>query len=213
MRKTGVLIVIEGIDGAGKSTQARGLVRRLRARGFDAIVFREPTGGRWGKEIRRRAKTAGSLTPEQELDLFLKDRKDNVERHLAPSLAEGRIVVLDRYYFSSIAYQGAKGLDPARIRRLNERFAIRPDLVFILDLGPGLGLARIGSRKTRDALFEREGYLRKVRRIFRSFRGRLFVPVDARQDRLAIAKVILDRTLKVIARKRALAKAKHPSHS
>jgi dTMP kinase len=213
VRKPGALIVIEGIDGAGKSTQARTLVRRLRARGFEAAVFREPTRGRWGREIRRCAKEAGSLTPEQELELFLKDRRDNVERNLAPALAAGRIVVLDRYYFSSIAYQGAKGLDPVLVRRLNERFAIRPDLVFVLDLGPGLGLARIAGRKTRDRLFEREAYLRKVRKIFLSFRGRLFVPIDARQDRREIAKVILDRTLKIVLRKMALARANHPSHS
>ena len=210
MRKTGALIVIEGIDGAGKSTQARTLIRRLRVCGFEAAVFREPTRGRWGREIRRCAKEAGSLTPEQELDLFLKDRRDNVERNLAPALAAGRIVVLDRYYFSSIAYQGAKGLDPARVRRLNERFAIRPDLVFVLDLGPGLGLARIAGRKTRDRLFEREAYLRKVRRIFRSLRGRMFIHLDARQDRNVIAAEILARTLEVIASTRRVAK---PSRS
>ena len=203
MRKPGALIVIEGIDGAGKTTQARGLVRRLRARGFDAVAFREPTRGPWGREIRRFAKEAGSLTPEQELDLFLRDRKDNVDRNLRPALAAGRIVVLDRYYFSSIAYQGAKGLDPDRVRRLNERIAVRPDLVFVLDLGPGLGLARIAGRKTRDALFEREGYLRKVRKIFRSFRGRLFVPIDARQARHVIAGLILDRSLTAIEKKRS----------
>jgi len=203
MRTPGALIVIEGIDGAGKSTQARGLVRRLRARGFDAVAFREPTRGRWGREIRRCAKEAGSLTPEQELDLFLKDRRDNVESNLAPALAAGRTVVLDRYYFSSIAYQGAKGLDPGRVRRLNERIAIRPDLVFILDLGPELGLSRIAGRKTRDALFERKGYLRKVRAIFRSLKGRMFVHLDARQDRRAIARLILDRSLTAIEKKRS----------
>jgi dTMP kinase len=201
MRGPGVLIVIEGIDGAGKSTQARGLVRRLRARGFAVSYFREPSRGPWGREIRHRAKVADSLTPEQELDLFLKDRGDNVERNLGPALRRGEVVVLDRYYFSSIAYQGAKGLDPARIRRLNEAFAPRPDLVFILDIGPDAGLSRISGRKTKDILFERAGYLRKVRRIFRSFRGRAFVPVDARRDRRTIAAEILERSLRLISRR------------
>lgn len=195
------MIVVEGIDGAGKSTQARGLVRRLRARGFAASYFREPTRGRWGREIKRQAKVAGSLTPEQELELFLKDRRDNVERNLAPALLRGDVVVLDRYYFSMIAYQGAKGLDPARIRRLNEKFAPRPDLVFILDIGPDAGLSRISGRKTRDILFERAGYLRKVRKIFLSFRGRAFVPVDARRERGAIAAEILERSLCVLSRR------------
>ena len=201
MRGPGVLIVIEGIDGAGKSTQARSLVRRLRVRGFAVSYFREPTRGRWGREIKRQAKVAGSLTPEQELELFLKDRRDDVERNLAPALRRGEVVVLDRYYFSTIAYQGAKGLDPARIRRMNEKFAPRPDLVFILDIGPDAGLSRISGRKTRDILFERAGYLRKVRRIFRSFRGRAFVPVDARRDRRTIAAEILERSLRVLSRR------------
>jgi dTMP kinase len=197
----GVLIVFEGIDGAGKSTQARSLVRRLRVRGFVVSYFREPSRGRWGREIKRQAKVAGSLTPEQELELFLKDRRDDVERNLAPALRRGEVVVLDRYYFSTIAYQGAKGLNPARIRRMNEKFAPRPDLVFILDVGPDAGLSRISGRKTRDILFERAGYLRKVRRIFRSFRGRAFVPVDARRDRRTIAAEILERSLRVLSRR------------
>jgi dTMP kinase len=201
MRGPGVLIVIEGIDGAGKSTQARGLVRSLRTRGFAASYFREPTRGRWGREIKRQAKVAGSLTPEQEVDLFLKDRRDNVDRNLAPALLRGEAVVLDRYYFSMIAYQGAKGLDPAKIRRMNEAFAPRPDLVFILDIGPDAGLSRLSGRKTRDLLFERAGYLRKVRKIFLSFRGRAFVPIDARRDRRTIAAEILERSLRLLSRR------------
>ena len=201
MSGPGVLIVIEGIDGAGKSTQAKGLVRKLRARGLAAVYLREPSRGRWGRELKRKAKVAGSLTPEQELELFLKDRRDNVERNLAPALGRGEVAVLDRYYFSTIAYQGAKGLDPAKIRRMNEKFAPRPDLVFILDIGPDAGLARITGRKTKDVLFERASYLRKVRKIFRSFRGRTFVPIDARRDRETVAAEILERSLRVLARR------------
>jgi dTMP kinase len=200
---TGRLIVFEGIDGAGKSTQVRMLRRKLDARGRDVVSFREPSRGRWGRELRAKAKIEGSLTPAQELDLFVKDRRDNVARNLRPALRAGKVVLLDRYYFSTIAYQGAKGLDPGRVRRLNERIAIRPDLVFVLDLGPELGLSRIAGRKTRDALFEREGYLRKVRAIFRSLKGRMFVHLDARQDRRVIARLILDRSLTAIEKKRS----------
>jgi dTMP kinase len=146
MRKKGFLFVIEGIDGAGKSTQVRMLRRKLRAQGFDAAVLREPTSGRFGREIRRKARTAGSLTPEQELDLFLRDRRENVEKRIRPGLLAGRVLLMDRYYFSTVAYQGAKGLDPVRIRRLNEAFAPKPDLVFILDLPAGRGLERIRGR-------------------------------------------------------------------
>jgi dTMP kinase len=200
MRQKGFLFVIEGIDGAGKSTQVRMLLRKLRARGLDAAALREPTRGRWGREIRAKARQAGSLTPAQELDLFLRDRRENVEKNILPGLEKGRVILLDRYYFSSVAYQGAKGIDPGRIRRLNERFAPKPDLVFILDLPAARGLGRIERRKTRDLLFERERYLRKVRRIFAGFRGPRFVHLDGGLEKRALGAEILALTLKKMGR-------------
>ncbi|MGD0782390.1 MAG: dTMP kinase [Candidatus Aminicenantales bacterium] len=200
MEKKGFLFVIEGIDGAGKSTQARMLLRKLRARGIDAVSLREPTRGRWGREIRTKAKLEGSLTPAQELDLFLRDRKENVEKNIGPNVERGRIVILDRYYFSTVAYQGAKGVDPALIRRLNERFAPQPDLVFILDIPAARGLERIRGRKSRDLLFEREAYLRRVRRIFGSFRGKRFIHLDAGRGKRDLGAEILALTLKKMRR-------------
>ncbi|HOW86454.1 MAG TPA: dTMP kinase [Candidatus Aminicenantes bacterium] len=186
----GLFIVFEGIDGSGKTTQARRLLRRLRRRGRRAVFFREPTRGRWGREIRRLARRADSLTPKEELELFVKDRRENVARNLEPALAAGRDVVLDRYYFSTIAYQGAKGLDPGRIRRLNESFAIPPDLVIVLDVEAAAGLARIAGRGSRDELFEREDYLVRVARLFRAFAGPAVVHVDGRGEPRAIARAI-----------------------
>jgi dTMP kinase len=196
--RKGILIVLEGIDGAGKSTQARRLVRSLRKRGFDTVYFREPTRGRWGRKIKSLAKTPGSLSPEEELDLFIKDREENVRKNLRPALAARRVVVLDRYYFSTIAYQGAKGIDPDRIRRLNERFAVKPDLVFILDVAAERGLGRIHHRKRKDLLFERERYLRRVRAIFRAFRGRRFVHLDGSRAKEEIGESILARVLRLL---------------
>ncbi len=196
--RKGILIVLEGIDGSGKTTQARSLLGRLRRRGFKAAFFREPTRGKWGREIKRKAARDGSLTPEEELALFIKDRRENVERNLKPALAKGKAVVLDRYYFSTIAYQGAKGIDPRRIRRLNEAFAVRPDLVIVLDVEAGAGLARIAGRKRRDELFEREDYLARVREIFRGFRGPRVVHLDGRADRRAVGRAIWARVAPLI---------------
>jgi len=196
--RRGLLIVFEGIDGSGKTTQARSLLRRLRSRGFKAVFFREPTRGRWGREIKRLAARAGSLTPEEELELFVKDRRENIEKNLKPALARGTIVVLDRYYFSTIAYQGAKGIDLRRIRRLNEAFAVRPDLVIVLDIGAGAGLARIAGRKTRDELFEREDYLVRVGEIFRSLRGRNILHLNGQDDRRAVGRAVWARVEKML---------------
>lgn len=197
--KRGRLIVLEGIDGSGKSTQARLLVRRLAARGVRTALFREPSRGKWGRLIRDRARRADSLTPDEELDLFVRDRRENVARNLEPALAAGKVVVLDRYYFSTVAYQGAKGIDPGRIRRMNERFAVRPDLVFIVDIDAAGGLSRIGGRGRRDELFEREDYLDRVRGIFKGLKGRKFVHIDGTGDVREISDAILGRVLKVLS--------------
>lgn len=183
----GFLIVIEGIDGAGKSTQAEILMNRLQERGFDVVYFREPSGSRWGREIKRKALDQDSITPEEELELFQKDRKENVEKNLKPALERNKIVVLDRYYFSTIAYQGAKGIDEERIKKMNEEFAVEPDLVFILDIDPQEGLDRIKNRRKKDRLFERADYLAKVRQIFRGFKGKKFVHIDARMPKEVIS--------------------------
>lgn len=196
--RKGILIVFEGIDGSGKSTQGRRLLRRLRALGHEAVSFREPTRGKWGRMIKRMAKEAGSLTPEEELDLFVKDRQENVRKNLRPALAERKVIILDRYYFSTIAYQGAKGIPPVRIRRLNEKFAVKPDLVFILDIEAARGLGRIHHRKRKDLLFERARYLARVRRIFRGFKGRKFVHLDAGLPKDELSEMIASRVLRLL---------------
>jgi dTMP kinase len=196
--KRGLLIVLEGIDGSGKTTQARLLAAALRRAGLEALSFREPTRGRWGREIRKKARRPDSLTPEEELTLFLKDREEDVARNILPSLRRKKAVILDRYYFSTIAYQGARGLSRKRIRRLNEKFAPRPDLVFVLDVDPARGLGRIEGRPKKEPLFERENYLARVRRIFRSFRGRKFIHLDGTRDKKDIAEAIQGNVMRLV---------------
>ena len=195
------MIVIEGIDGSGKSTQARYLLETLKAQGFDAVSFREPSDSTWGRKIKKKALHSDSLTPQEELELFVKDRRENVERNLKPALKAKKIVVLDRYYYSTISYQGAKGIDPEQIRLQNEIFAPRPDIVFILDVDPSTGLKRIEGRKQRMKLFEQEEYLKMVRKIFQSFQGSTIFHIDAGRDEEKVREKIESIVFKFIREK------------
>lgn len=189
--KKGVLIVLDGIDGTGKTTQAKRLLKELRKKGFDAVYFREPSDSPWGLEIKSKAGRSGSLSPEEELGLFQKDRRENVEKNLKPALAANKVVILDRYYFSTIAYQGARGIDPEAIKRMNESFAVKPDLVFILDVAPSEGLGRIQkSRESLEKHFEREDYLARVREIFRNLKGKNIFHLDASRSEEEVYKDI-----------------------
>ncbi len=171
--KEGVLIVFEGIDGAGKSTQAKRLRQRLVEAGYETVFSKEPTNGTWGKKIQGVIKEGrDALTPEQELEWFIKDRKEHVIGTILPALEARKIVVLDRYYFSTIAYQGALGLDPKEIEQKNKAFAPPPDLLFLVDISPQEGLRRIAKAREGGAdFFERENYLEKVYQGFAHLNG------------------------------------------
>jgi dTMP kinase len=179
----GVLVALEGIDGTGKSTQARRLAELFRGQGYAVTLLREPTLSPWGQRIREAASAGGRvLAPALALELFLRDRYYDVVAHIQPALAARRLVLMDRYYFSNIAYQGAVGIDPEAIRRLNEAFAPIPDLVLVLMLPPAQALQRI--RQTRggmDDSFEQEEYLAKVEAMYRTLGGSQVHYIDADQ--------------------------------
>lgn len=172
----GKLIVIEGIDGTGKSTQSRLLAERLRAQGHEVIESHEPTDGPWGRKLRESA-TTGRLSIEDELEYFLKDRRQHVEELITPTVERGGIVILDRYYFSSMAYQGYRGIDPAEIRAKNETFAPVPDHLIILDLPVETALDRIGARDGATNEFEKKEALQFCRDLFLSLATEPFASV------------------------------------
>ena len=181
MKQAGLFIVLEGIDGTGKSTQAGLLADWFRAQGREVVASREPTDGPWGRQIRATAAT-GRLAAEEELELFLKDRREHVEQLIAPALAAGKVVILDRYYFSTMAYQGSRGFDPLEIRARNEAFAPRPDLLVILDLDVDTALGRIGARGDTANEFEKRDALARCREIFLSLKDEPFVHVVATDE-------------------------------
>jgi len=168
--RKGVLIVFEGIDGAGKSTQARLLYERLTKARFETEISKEPTEGVWGKKLRKLIEEGrGEVSPEEELEWFIKDRLQHVEEIIRPALRNKKIIILDRYYFSTMAYQGSLGVDPGEIEKRNSEFAPEPNLLFLIEVLPSAGIKRIKeSREAETDSFERESYLLKVCQIFRS---------------------------------------------
>ena len=173
-----VLIVFEGGDGSGKSTQCRYLLRRLQREGYPAIATREPGGTPSGNAVRRWLKSHQDLTPLSELLLFEAARAQLVSTVILPSLRDGITMVCDRHTASTVAYQGyGRGLDLEVIRQLNQMAVgdLAPDLTILLDLPVELALKR---RETKGGdVFDaapvefhrrvREGYLAQATEDFR----------------------------------------------
>jgi len=164
MARRGSFIVFEGLDGSGKSTHIRALCRELMLQGWDVLRTSEPSRGRIGKFIRAYVEhRERRLPPEIEVLLYAADRFDHLKRIIEPALERGEIVVSDRYVHSSLAYQGAGGLSIEWIRELN-KFAMKPDLIILLDVPPETGLGRM--RRRRRTVFEVYPVQQKVRNIY-----------------------------------------------
>ena len=119
VQRKGLLIVFEGTDGTGKSTQVQLLSQYLQDQGYPVVVTREPTEGQYGRKIRSLYMHRNTCSREEELELFLADRREHVQQLLAPALTQGKIILCDRYFLSTAAYQGARGFDPENILRMN----------------------------------------------------------------------------------------------
>lgn len=187
----GRLVVFEGVDGGGKSTQLRLLAEALRARGVDPLVTKEPTDGSWGQRIRAMARSGERVAPEEELRWFLEDRREHVATELAPALAAGRVVLCDRYTLSTVAYQGARGLDPAALLAAAEAEFPLPDLALLFEVDPAAGLARVASRGgIAEPAFEEVEYLSRVAAVFRSLDRPYIVRIDASGDIPSVAAAV-----------------------
>ena len=176
----GLFIVFEGIDGTGKSTQINLLADELKKSGYPVVTTYEPTNGPYGQKIRELFVNRSTVSHEEELELFMADRRQHVEAVIRPALAMGKVVLSDRYYLSTVAYQGANGLDPDDILVRNKAFAPIPDLALILEIEPALGIYRI--QKHRQELpntFEEESNLHRVATIFSNLREEYISRIDA----------------------------------
>tara|TARA_B100001750_G_scaffold18416_1_gene12627 strand:+ start:90 stop:683 length:594 start_codon:yes stop_codon:yes gene_type:complete len=160
----GVLVNLEGIDGCGKSTQSKLLLEKLEGEGEKVIILKEPTKRPHGQKLWDMLHGKRKATNEEILELFVLDRKQHVEEKIEPALDSGAVVLMDRYYYSSMAYQVAGGIDVEEIREKHE-FAPKPDVVLIFDLPVSVALERVKGHSDADE-FEKEEHLEKVREAY-----------------------------------------------
>lgn len=184
MSGRGVFVCIEGLDGCGKTTQAKLLVGGLK-RDYDAVYTAEPSKGKIGEFIKKHylhTDKRGLIVVEALL--FAADRFEHLKSEVLPRLDEGKVVVSDRYVYSSLAYQGAAGLDLKWIEQINEH-AIRPGLALFVDVEPEIVIRRLKRKKSVMESLENQ---RKVRKIYLEFveKGEL-VSVDGNRSKRKVA--------------------------
>jgi len=167
MVRRGVFICVEGLDGCGKTTQAKLLVRKL-SRDYDVVYTAEPSNepiGRFVKKTYLHSETRGQV--EVEALLFAADRLEHLKNEVLPALDGGRVVVSDRYVFSSFAYQGAAGLGLDWIEEVNKH-ALRPDLAVFIDVEPETVVRRL---KRNKSVMENLQTQVKVREVYMKYVG------------------------------------------
>ncbi len=188
MRKRGLFIVVEGLDGSGKTTQAKLLAAEL-AETHHALFTAEPSKGRIGTFIRNACLYGEKrLLPDVEALLFAADRIEHVENEIKPALRENRLVISDRYLYSSLAYQGSAGLDLDWIRAVNVH-ALKPDFAVFIDVSPETVLTRLERRKS---VMENLDTQRRVRDIYLTFVGKgELVRIDGEKPEAEVFETLL----------------------
>jgi dTMP kinase len=199
-KSTGCFIVFEGIDGCGKSTQLKRLADSLRRQGYGVIETREPTEGRYGQMIRALYRDRSAATPQRELELFIEDRREHIQLVIQPALERGKIVLCDRYFFSTAAYQGAAGCDPEEIIALHG-FAPVPDLVIIIEIEPRESIRRITEKRgDQPNDFEQLESLEKVDSIFSQMDLPYMVRIDGSASEHEVHQQVMELVKRLLAR-------------
>jgi len=165
MGKKGIFIVIEGLDGSGKTTQATKLAKRF-SQNQNVMLTAEPSQGKIGTFIRESCLYEDKRLPtEAEALLFAADRIEHMQKEVKPALEEGKLVICDRYVYSSLAYQGSAGLSLDWIKTINAR-ALRPDFSVFIDVAPERVLERLQRKKSVMETLETQ---QKVRAVYLKF--------------------------------------------
>lgn len=165
----GLFVVLEGLDGSGKTTQAVRLYNRLKRRGIPTSLFREPGSTDLGEYVRRILKSGTIDHPITELLLFNAARSSLVSQKIRPALASGQVVICDRFAPSTIAYQGyGSGIDLAQIKQINNyaTMDVQPDLIIFIDIDPKISLLRLKKYRASQDHYEQNDFSfhRRVRK-------------------------------------------------
>jgi len=199
MKRRGFFICVEGLDGCGKTTQTKLLVGKLRKLGYDVVYTAEPSSGKIGNFIKKYCLLGEKrVSAVVEALLFAADRFEHVKKEVIPALNEGKIVVSDRYVYSSLAYQGATGLNLKWIEMINEH-AIRPNLAIFVDAEPKVVIQRL---KPKKSVMENLETQRKVREVYMKFveKGEL-VKIDGNKSKKEVADDVLKVALRFLEKR------------
>ena len=199
MQKKGYFICIEGLDGCGKTTQAKLLVKRLQKH-CKAVYTAEPSRGKIGTFIRKHCLHGKNrLSSVVEALLFAADRFEHLENEILPALKEGKLIISDRYVYSSLAYQGAAGLDLEWIEKVNEH-ALQPHLAIFIDVDPEIVIERL---KREKSVMENLETQRKVREVYMKFvkKGEL-VKINGNKSKREVGDEILKVVLEFLGKNR-----------
>ncbi len=195
MSKKGAFICIEGLDGCGKTTQAKLLAKKLK-KSHNSLYTAEPSRSKIGNYIRNRCLYGEKrLSTVVEALLFAADRIEHVENEVLPALREGRLVISDRYLYSSLAYQGAAGLSLEWIEKVNEH-ALAPDIAVFIDVDPKTVMHRL---KRKRSVMENIETQQRVRDVYLKFvaKGEL-VRLDGNRDKNEVAQALSTLVLKFL---------------
>lgn len=188
----GLFIVLEGIDGAGKSVQTERVTHRLNQLGYDAIATKEPSDSFFGSRLKYLLKQ-GQSTHKELLGLFTADRAIHFENEILPAISSGKIIICDRYYYSTAAYQGVEG-DWQEIFKNQHDLFLCPDICFLIDISAETSLKR---RPVNRLQIESKENLKMVRNIYCKLPSPMFL-INGEKSEEEITNIIVNEILSLI---------------
>ncbi len=196
-----MFLVLEGIDGSGKTTHARMLYEYFKGKGKKCVLTDEPTSGTIGIIIKGFLRQKSGISPTSLQLLFASDRAEHVEKFIVPELKSGTNIIMDRYVASTVAYGAASGLDKDWLISINSKFRM-PDMTLLLDIDPRVSMKRKfpNQDESEVELFESVSLLEKVRKTYLELANKYdnYFIIDASKSKEAVEQAILNKIESII---------------